>query len=458
MNLLDRPQIIHIVGIKGVGMTALAQWLKSRGHRVSGSDTADRFFTDQVLLDHGIPVVEGFAAANVPANATAVLFSTAYQPGHPEIAAAKQRGIPLYSYPEALGELFKTGEGIAVAGSHGKTTTTAMIGSIFQAANMDPTVIVGSCVPAFNGNARIGASPWLVIETDEYQDKLQHYQPKHVVLTNVEFDHPDFFPDPTAYREVFFRFLERLPENGKLITNADDSESVAVVSTIPHAAITFGVNQRADYRIEHETWDSMQNFTITHGAEQQQFRIKLPGHHNVMNAAAAAACSHALGVPWKPIARALETFTGTKRRFEYRGRANGCVLIDDYAHHPTEVAAAIQSAKTAFPGKRIVAVFQPHTYSRTKALLNEFAQALMADEVVLLDVYASARETEPTVSSQDLLRLLPRSIPSSVCRNVAEAADRLWGKIGPNDVVLLMGAGDVGQIADALLNQNSRNV
>lgn len=446
----------YIVGIKGVGMTALAQVLQARGHQVEGSDVPESFFTDAVLSQHSIPVHEGFSPSNLPASLDAVIYSTAYRADeHPELLEAGRRAIPLFTYPDVLASLIRSYETVAVAGSHGKTTTTALVGSLLAAANVDPTVIVGSAVQTFGGNARIGHSKLLAVETDEYQNKLQLYQPQHIILTNVEYDHPDFFPTPQEYVQTFQNFLQRLPKEGTLIMCGDDPQSIVLMQNLTRSVLTFGQTAGLDYQLQTSAWqDDHQAFTLSHLGQQHDFRLHLPGRHNALNALAAIAFARTLQIPWLSLQRSVEAFGTIKRRFEVQQEYHGAVIIDDYAHHPGELKATIEAARNRYPARRIIAVFQPHTYSRTKALLNEFAAALTADLNVVLEVYPSARETKATVSSQDIVRAI--SQPSTWLPGIDEAVVELQKMVKPSDVVLLLGAGDIWRIA-GLLHKNSWN-
>lgn len=446
---LASPQRLYIVGIKGVGMTALAQLLAARGHAVSGSDVAETFFTDGVLREHSLQVKEGFSEANVPRDIDGVIYSTAYTLDHPELRVARERGVPLFTYPEVLGALMRTSEAISVAGSHGKTTTTALLGAALATAGRDPSVIVGSYVPEFHGNARLGSSSLLVVETDEYQNKFTHYEPQHLLLTNIDFDHPDFFPSPAAYAAVFEAFVKRIPKSGVLVANADDPESRRILNQLHHRVILFGTSPRAHVRLLDSTWsDGHQTFMVSVHGVRESFRLPLPGTHNALNACAVLAFCSAFHVPIEAVRRALASFGGIKRRFEILGEVDQALFIDDYAHHPAEIAAAIAGARSRYPHRRLLVVFQPHTYSRTKTLLNDFARALTGDLTVVLEVYGSAREKTATVSSRDLVSAVPAEGNAIFAATLSDAATTIRDALRPNDVVLLMGAGDVWRVKE----------
>lgn len=440
---------IYIVGIKGTGMTTLAQVLQGNGKHVEGSDTTETFFTDAVLQRSGIVVHEGFSPKNLPANVDLVLYSTAYTKDHPEIQEAMKRDLPLLTYPEALGELFLSYEGVSIAGSHGKTTTTAMIGSVLRDAGRDPTVLVGAPIPAFGGNAVIGRSNLLVVETDEYQNKFTRYAPRHLVVTNIDHDHPDFFPTARSYRDAFAAFIAKLPRDGILVTNVNDADTVSILRDLGRSSVTFGTGD-CDVAITSAGWQDARNVVrLTWKGNEYALRLLVPGKHNAENAAAAFAFCVTFGVAPQTVIATLEAFTGTARRFQFVGEFQGAQIIDDFAHHPTEIAAAVAAARDRFPDSRIVTVFHPHTYSRTKMFLREFADALTGDANVVLEVFGSARETARDVTSNDLIALM-RSGENHYAVTLADAERLLRDLVRPGDVVLLLGAGEAWKLAGLL--------
>lgn len=419
----------YFIGIKGAGMTALAQVFQGRGVRVSGSDVSEEFFTDQVLKKLGIPVVEGFNVENVPKGCDAVFHSTAYGAGHPEINCARERGIALYTYTEGLEMILERGIGIGIAGTHGKTTTTAMLGKIFESAGYDPTVIVGGKVSDWDANARVGESPWVIAEVDEYQNKFLAYPLKHLILTSIEYDHPDFFPAPEDYENSFRALLQKMPCDGVVVYNERYPAIVKIVSELKNA----GASRFLSYRFAPH--------------ESPRFNLRLPGRLNRENALAAATMAEALGIPRETIVRALQSFRGVARRFETY-REEPFVVIDDFAHHPGAIAATIEAARERYPNKTVWAVFQPHTFSRTKALLKDLSQALaQADHTLVLDIYGSAREEGGGVDSNDLAALIPGAMRAPT---LDDAAHYLVEHVKAGDVVLVMGAGDVWKVARAL--------
>lgn len=429
MNNQRKPlpfKTAYLIGIKGAGMTALAQVFQGWGVRVSGSDVSEEFFTDGVLKKLGISFLEGFRAENVPIDCDAVFHSTAYGSGNSEIDSARERKIPLYTYTEGLAMVLERGTGIGVAGTHGKTTTAAMLGRILEEAEYDPTVIVGGKVLDWAANARVGTSPWVVAEVDEYQNKFLSYPLKHLILTSIEYDHPDFFTRPEAYEDSFRKLLLNISSHGVIAYN----EGYPAIARIVSEVKSRGGPAFLPYRFA--------------SREAARFKLQLPGWLNQENALAAATMATALGVSRETITRALERFRGTARRFEIY-REEPFVVIDDFAHHPGAIAATIEAARERYPGRTLWAVFQPHTFSRTKALLKDFAEALAkADRAVLVAIYGSAREQSGGVGSGDLADLIPNAVHTPT---LDEAIRYVRENVKPGDIVLVMGAGDVWRVA-----------
>ncbi|MFH1429902.1 MAG: cyanophycin synthetase [Candidatus Uhrbacteria bacterium] len=424
------PKSVYCIGVKGAGLSSLAQLLHARGVRVSGSDTDTHYFTQETLDAQGIPYVEGFAAGQIPDDVELVIRSTAYGEDHVEVADALRRGLRVVTYPEAIAMVFNSGKGIAVCGTHGKTTTTAMLGHILITCEQDPTVIVGSVVPQFGGSARSGKSDVIVIEADEYQNKLALYDPFGVVLLNIEFDHPDFFSDIDAYVRVFREFVARIPEDGFLIARGDDARVREVAQLARCSVVWFA----------------------TEDAKRLDAGLRVPGLHNRLNALAAIAAAEQLGVRHADSERALVTFDGTKRRFECVGEVGGVTIIDDYAHHPTEIRAAVQAARERYPDRRLVVAFQPHTYTRTIALKEQFAAAFEVDRVFVMDIFGSAREQHGGITPQELAGAIEQhQTHASASGGVEETVVALKTEVRSGDVVLCLGAGENDRVAQQLL-------
>lgn len=457
---LSAAKRVYMIGIKGVGMTGLAQILRGQGKEVWGSDTVEHFFTEEVLRKSGIEYLEGFDAKHLERAVDLVICSTAYGSNNPEVSAAQAKGIKLLSYAEALGELTASAKSIAVAGSHGKTTTSALLAHVLKVAGLSPQALIGSRVPQFDGNALTGVGELFVFEADEYQNKFQYFSTHAVILTSIAWDHPDFFPTPDSYRLAFVEFLKKLPPDGFVVACDDDPEVRRVVAEAglkPEQVITYGLTT-GTYRMVRMWLDEARwHFSCSIGEEYLgEFKLRLVGSHNVANALAVMACAKQLGVDIELVRQALATFEGTARRFEIKGKlTNGVTVVDDYGHHPQEISATLKAARAFYPYKNIRCIFQPHTFSRTAALLLEFGKSFReADEVIVVDTYSSAREAAGQVTSKELAEEITKNHQRVVYKpSLAEAETYLAESAARSDLVLTMGAGDVWQIGDALVKR-----
>jgi UDP-N-acetylmuramate--alanine ligase len=446
----------YCIGIKGAGMTAVAQILQSRNIEITGSDTSEVFYTDEILGRLGISIHEEFLAHHVPDDTDIIIYSTAYNEGNNvEMAEAKKMEIPMYSYPEILGMLFAEKLGIAVAGTHGKTTTSAMLAEAFESAELAPSAIVGSQVISWQGSALTGKGEYFVAEADEYQNKLKFYQPWSVILTSVDWDHPDFFPDFAQYKKVFKEFVEKIPKTGFLVVWGDSADTLEVAESAFCNVITYGFGEDNDYKvINHQLSAVGQKFEVESGGKiLGEFETPLVGKHNVLNATSIVALSCEMGLDLAKIKKALSEFKGTSRRFEYVGKYQNAILIDDYAHHPDEIKATLAGAHEHFGDKKIWTVFHPHTFSRTKALLQDFAQSFDDTErVVIIDTYGSAREQAGEATSEELVKLVNKYYrgKAEYIPTIDEAVEYFKEKAGEYDVLITMGAGDVWRVAKKL--------
>lgn len=462
---LSECQHIHMIGIKGAGMTALAELLVARGIGVTGSDVAEIFFTDAILRNAGIVFTEKFAPENIPPQAQAIIYSTAYGPEkNPELAAAVASGKPVWSYPEALGMLTQEKLTLAVCGTHGKTTTSALLADTLKFCGLDPSAIVGSRILAWQGNALAGSGAHLVLEADEYQNKLAHYAPYGSILTSLDWDHPDFFSDTTSYERVFQAFVARLPRHGVLVYCADSAAVVRVATQAPCHKISYGFLPGADFLINDYTpvpagfvgtaQAVKQNFSLRTGEKELgQFSLRLAGRHNAQNAAAVVALALFLKQDLNRIRQALAQFVGTERRFEYLGERYGALIFDDYAHHPEEIRVTLAAFRELYPLRRLRVIFHPHTFTRTKTFLSEFAQSFeAADEVIVLPVYGSAREAQGGVSANDLVDCINRFSRGKARfgSDQVASAKEIEETLGHQDVIITMGAGNVWEISHRL--------
>ncbi len=425
---------IHMTGVKGVGMTALAQVLVANGFDIDGSDVSEKFMTDEVLVKLGITVTP-FDARRVK-GADAVIYSNAYSAAiNEEVKAAEHSGVPLFSYPQVVAELFNAHYGIAVAGSHGKTTTTAMLAHILYRAQKNVTAIVGSKVLNWQCGAIAGDLSKLdalfVLEADEYKEAFLHYHPQCAIITNIDHDHPDYFKTPRSYSDAFENFIRSISPDGFVVINGDD-------------AVLRDAARYASCRIISISKDDV-----------EAIQLNLIGKHNQMNAAMAIAVAKELGVSDKIARDAIVDFQGTSRRMEYIGEKDGTLIFDDYAHHPTEIKASLAGLRKKYPEKNIIAIFQPHTFSRTKAFFSDFANAFSdADSVILTDVYASAREKkgENMVDMAEMVSAMERKGKDTILiKNKTHIASAVRRLVSPDAVVVTLGAGDIWQVSRALI-------
>lgn len=462
---LGKIKKAHVIGIKGSGVVSVVQILASRGVEVSGSDTKEKFFTDAILKNLGVKYREKFSAKNIPKDADLVVYSTAYnEENNEEFREAKKRELLMMSYPEILAELFNKKWGIAVCGTHGKTTTSAMLADVLKNCGTDPGAVIGSKVIGWEGGALAGQGEYFVIEADEFQNKLKLYNPKAVILTSLDWDHPDTFPTFADYKKAFADFVEKIPKTGFLVVWGGSADTLEVAKNAKCEVIKYGFSEDDDVKISNlnqmDVSDNAgainreQNFLVFYKDKGLgMFRTHLVGKHNVLNAAAVIAVCAKLNLDMEKAREAIANFQGTARRFEYIGERNGAILVDDYGHHPEEIKATLKGARENYPGKNIIAVFHPHSYSRTEALLQEFAQSFDdADKVLVLDIYGSARENKGKVSSEDLVNLINKYNfgKAEYVPTIEKTVEYLKDEIGENDLVLTIGAGNVWEVAEKL--------
>lgn len=451
----SNPIHIHFIGIGGISMSGLAEILLTEGFTVSGSDMHRSPLTE-TLEQKGITVSYRQTPANLTDDIDLIVHTAAIGAGNPELSAAVEKGIPCLTRAQLLGQMMRNYKmPVAVSGTHGKTTTTSMIAEILLKADTDPTLSIGGILRSIGGNIRIGKSDYFVTEACEYTNSFLEFFPKIGIILNIEEDHLDFFHGIDEIRDSFHRFAALLPEDGTLIVNGTIDGLETVIKKLPCRIITFGDDPSFDYSFDHLTFDdaACPAFTLhTRGGQTRTVTLSVPGEHNVYNALAALALSDLLGLPTDTVLDALRDFHGTDRRFEYKGQIGGVTVIDDYAHHPTEITATLQAAQN-YPHNTLWCVFQPHTYSRTKAFLPEFAQALaLADRVVLADIYAAREKDTLGVSSrmlQDEIRRLGKEC--AYFPSFDEIENFLLENCSGGDLLITMGAGDVVKIGENLL-------
>jgi len=454
MKVEDIKQV-HLIGIGGAGVSAIARFFLSRGVKVSGSDVTASD-TTKTLESQGATFHKGHNAKNVLDDTDFVVYTPAAVDTNPELAHAREEGIPTLSYPEALGFLMKDHLGIAVSGTNGKTTTTALLGEVLQHSGKDPTVILGGIVERWNGNVLVGKGEIFLAEGCEYRRHMLNLSPEIIVLTNIEEDHLDYYKDIEDIKNAFNEYVAKLPRDGKLVFNADDKNiSNDCVCNTSALKISFGLNEPVDlfaHSIEHE--GTMQKFSLKwRGEEIGEFESNLIGEFNLYNILAAVSTALVLGVSSKSIRATLADFKAPARRLEVVSGKDEKVIISDYAHHPTAVKGTIRAVKDAYKGKRVLAVFQPHQKDRTIKLFDDFAISFdEADEVILSEIYevSGRNEADKKISSRDLVEAIQKrntDLKISFAKDLEETRKLMQEKKHGVDVVLVMGAGDIDTLA-----------
>ncbi len=450
-----KPIHVHFIGIGGISMSGLAEILLKEDFTISGSDSKPSALTEH-LINMGANVFYPQKAENVIPGIDVVVYTAAIRENNPEFAEAKRQGLPMLSRAELLGQLMTNYETpIAVAGTHGKTTTTSMLTHVLLEADTDPTISVGGILHAISGNIRVGNSDVFVTEACEYTNSFLNFLPKIGIILNVEEDHMDFFKDIDDIRSSFHKFAALLPKDGALVVNKNIESLSSITDDLDCKVITYSETQDADYSAANISFDDLGNASfdlIKEGVFVDRIALSVAGNHNVSNALSVIAVADLLKIPLETIKKGVFSFTGTDRRFQYKGETNGFTIIDDYAHHPTEIRATLTSAQN-YPHREIWCVFQPHTYTRTKAFFHEFAEALaLADHVILADIYA-ARETDTLGMTSEALAEEIRKVGGDACYlSSFEAIEKFaLEKVIHGDLLITMGAGDVVNIGEDLL-------
>lgn len=437
---------VHLVGIGGVSMRPLGLVLKGMGMVVTGSDMSASVST-QELENQGIPVAIGHHAENI-AGADCIVRTAAAHNDNPEIAAARAAGIPVFERAQAWGEIMKSYKNaICISGTHGKTTTTSMMTHILMEANLDPTVMIGGYLPLLHAGHRVGHGDTILLESCEYCDSFLNFFPTLAVILNVEADHLDYFKDLEDIQKSFHQFAS-LATFG-VIANGDDPHTVSAMQGIDYVSFGLGEQNRIHAANMHPDWQHFD--VICDGEYYCHLDMGVLGKHNALNALAAAAAAWMMGIPGEAVSHGLESFHGAGRRMEFKGKFQGADVYDDYAHHPDELSATVSAVRSAMPGRRIVLAFQPHTYTRTKALFDDFVRELKKPDVVILsEIYAARERNTIGISSLDLAKQIPGAV---YCETLPEVTDQLRKIVREGDVVITMGAGDIFRAGDALFEK-----
>lgn len=443
------PVSVYFVGIGGISMSGLAEILHRAGFAVSGSDWKSSPIT-QALEKKGIRVSYGEDAAHVTEDIDCAVLTSAVHEDNLEFMAIREKEIPYLSRAQLLGQIMKNYElPIAVSGTHGKTTTTSMLAEILLQADTDPTLSIGGILKSIGGNIRVGGSGYFLTEACEYTNSFLSFFPKIGLILNVEEDHLDFFKDLDDIKQSFRRFAQLTPQDGHIVANADDAGAMDALKGLP--LFTFGCCEGADCQARNLTWQhGRPDFDVVAGGKvYTHLSLRVAGLHNVYNALAAASAAYVLGIPGKAVRQGLEGFFGAGRRFELKGQYNGARIYDDYAHHPAELHALLDMAKS-LGYDRVICAFQPHTYTRTKALFEDFVQELqIADVVVLTDIYAAREQNTIGISSRDLADRIPNAY---YCPSLRDAAEKLREIARAGDLIITVGAGDIYTVGEMLIS------
>jgi UDP-N-acetylmuramate--alanine ligase len=445
---------IHFVGVGGIGMSGIAELLLNLGYRVSGSDLRASDITRR-LAARGGAIFTGHAADQIQ-GADVVVVSSAVDETNPEILAARQRSIPVIPRAEMLAELMRLKYSVAVAGAHGKTTTTSIIGAVLAAGGLDPTIVVGGKLRSLDTNAVLGRGNFIVAEADESDGSFLKMSPTIAVVTNIDREHLDYYADLEAIVDAFAAFIDRIPFYGLAVLCLDNESVQDLMPRVQKRFTTYGLNPQADFQAREVVCEGLQSTfqALRRGTALGRIRLNLPGTHNVYNALASIAVGWELGIEFEVIRSALERIEGVRRRLEIKGCAQEVTVIDDYAHHPTEIKTTLQAVRGSWPDRRVAAVFQPHRYTRTRALFDDFTRAFYAtDQLVLVPIYAASEKPLEGVSHTALCE----GIQAHGHKDVACAADfevaldLIQSRLQPGDIVLTLGAGDVWQLGERLL-------
>lgn len=448
---------IHMVGIGGAGMSGIAEVLLSEGYAISGSDMSESSVVRH-LRELGATVAVGHAAENV-GDVQVLVKSTAIAEDNPEVQEARRRNIAVIPRAEMLAELMRLRQGIAIAGTHGKTTTTSFTASIFDAAGLDPTVIIGGRLNVYGANAHLGLGNYLIAEADESDGSFLCLLPIINVVTNVDDDHMDHYQNREALDNAFVDFMNKAPFYGMNIVCGDDAGVRALLPRVKRRVTTYGFGEDNDLRAEALECGAHSRFAVWKGEQELgEVTVPQPGRHNILNALAAIGVALTADIPFSVCVQGLGSFRGVGRRFEFKGERDGVTVVDDYGHHPAEIAATLHTAHEVFPGRRIVAAFQPHRFSRTQAHFGEFCKVFeLADALLLTEIYAASEKPIPGVSGQSLAEGIRQvcATPVRYCRTLDDLLAAFADELNPGDVLLTLGAGSITRLGPAWLGRAS---
>ncbi len=451
----NRQVKVHFVGIGGIGMSGIAELLLNLGYRVSGSDLKESEITKR-LAGLGGQIAFGHVADNVSSDVDVVVTSSAVRRSNPEVIVARSRNIPVIPRAEMLAELMRVKEGIAIAGSHGKTTTTSLIATVLAHAGLDPTAVVGGKLNALGSNAKLGKGRYMVVEADESDGSFLHLSPTIAVITNIDAEHLDHYGTMEALVQAFVDFADRVPFYGLGILCLDHPVVQSLLPRLQKRHVTYGISPQAEWRADDVRLGGFEaRFAVSHkGKRLGEVALRMVGAHNVLNALAAIAVAHELGIPFEQTAEALAGFQGVQRRFTVRGEHDGIMVVDDYGHHPAEVKATLAGARAAFPHRRIVVAFQPHRFTRTRDLLGDFATSFNeADVLFVTEIYAAGEEPIANVTGEGFVAAVRgcghRDATFVPVR--AELGQRLADRVQRGDLVITLGAGDITHAGEDLL-------
>ncbi len=447
---------IHFVGIGGIGMSGIAELLLNLGYQVSGSDLNTSDITDR-LEKLGGNIFEGHTESNI-GGADVVVTSSAIRSENPEVAAARQAAVPVIPRAEMLAELMRLKYSIAIAGAHGKTSTTSLVAAVLAGGGIDPTVVIGGKLKSINANALLGQGEYIVAEADESDGSFLKYSPSIAVVTNIDKEHLDFYRDIDDIKDTFGEFIDRIPFYGLAVICLDNEHVQDILPKIKKRFTTYGLSSQADFQARELSFEGLKSrFTVqSHGEKLGQITLNLPGRHNVYNALASIVVGLELGIPFDKVKGALETVEGVQRRIEVKGKTGGITVVDDYGHHPTEIKTTLQAMDASWPDRRKVVVFQPHRYTRTQALFNEFTRAFyQSDILVVLPIYSAGEHKIEGVEAGALCEGIAAHGHKHVIfiDDAETVVSRVKDLLVPGDILLTLGAGDVYKVGERVLEQ-----